>query len=115
VQDPAQLRIRAVLDDLTHECEAEPAAAVLGQHVHVREVHERDPVCERTRETDLPFAVVGPHHALRVAHKPLNDFVRTPLGPVRLVRQVVVNRRDVDPVRVVVELDGHGCNPRRNG
>src|ERR1700712_3964578 len=32
VQDPAQVRVRAVLDRLAHELDAEPAAAVLRQH-----------------------------------------------------------------------------------
>src|SRR3954454_933465 len=35
VQDPAQARVRAVLHRLAHELGAEPAAAVLGQHVDV--------------------------------------------------------------------------------
>jgi len=40
VQDPAHVRQRPALDHLSHELDPEPAAAVLGQDVHVGEIHE---------------------------------------------------------------------------
>jgi hypothetical protein len=81
---------------------------VLGQHVDVGEIDERDAVRERPGEADLPLAVVDADYALCLADQPLNHFVRPPLRPVGLVREVVVHRGNVDPARVVVELECHG-------
>src|SRR5436190_360762 len=40
VQQPLQVHVRPALDHLADELDSEPAAAVLGQHVDVREVDE---------------------------------------------------------------------------
>ena len=42
---------------------------------------------------------------LRVPHEPLHAFAGTPFRPVGDIGQEVVDGIDVDPVRVVVELD----------
>src|SRR5205085_11479226 len=65
VEDPAHAGEVAVLDHLAHEVLPQAAAAVLGQHVDVREVSDRDAVRGRATEADLPVAVVEPDDASR--------------------------------------------------
>jgi hypothetical protein len=55
--------------------------------------------------------VIETNDALRLAHEPLDDFTRPALGPVRLVRQVIVDGTDVDARWIVVELDPVGQPP----
>ena len=72
VQHPTDVLQRPALDHLAHELGAEAAAAVLGQHVDVREVDERDAVAEGAREPDLPVTVVETDDALRLTDQPLD-------------------------------------------
>jgi hypothetical protein len=107
VQDPTDVRVRTFLDHLPDQPYAEPLAAVLRQDVHVGEVDERDAVGERPREPDLPAVVVDADDALRFADEPLDHRERPSLGPIRVVREVVVDSGDVDALGIVVELDRH--------
>ena len=52
VQQPVHA-VEGALDDLAHELEPEPAAAVGAQHVHVGEVGDARAVGDRAREADL--------------------------------------------------------------
>src|SRR5439155_4469676 len=83
----------------------ETAPPMLGEHVDVGEVGERHAVRERPREADLTAVVVEPDHPGCFAEESLYGFSRPSFRPVRLLRQVAVNRIDVDPRRVVVELE----------
>src|SRR5256885_673493 len=96
VQHPTQLGVRAVVDGLANELDAETAASILLEHVNVCEVHERDAVGEGAREADLPVAVVEADHALRLPNEPLDDLARPSFRPVGLVREVIVNGVHVD-------------------
>ena len=78
---------------------------MLREKVDVGEIDERDAVGERPREPHLPVAVVDADDALRFAHEALDHLVGPPLRPVRVVSEVVVDRRDVDPPGIVVELE----------
>ena len=104
VQEPAPSGVRPVLDHLADELDAEPAAAVLGQHVDVGEVGDA------TRRRRPPgrsrpgaAVVVEADDPLRLADEPLDRLARPPLRPVRL-GQERVDRVDVDPRGIVVEL-----------
>jgi hypothetical protein len=53
VQEPPRLGVRAALDHLPDQLDAEPPPAVLGQDVDVGQVDEVR-VADRTSEADLP-------------------------------------------------------------
>ena len=57
VQQPLDVGVRPVVDHLAHELLAEAAAAVLGTHVDVGEVRDREPVRE-ARQKPICVAVV---------------------------------------------------------
>jgi hypothetical protein len=56
-------------------------------------------------KADLTRAVVDAHHPLRLANEPFQHIAGPSFRPVRLVREIVVDGVDVDPCRIVVELD----------
>src|SRR5262245_46232277 len=105
VEHPAHVGVRATLDHLADELDAEPAAAVGRQHVDVGEVHHRDAVAGRTAEAGLLTAVVEADHAPRLADELLLDGVRPAGRPVRVLGDEAVDGGDVDPGRVVVQLE----------
>ncbi len=74
VQCPAQSGVRAVVHHLADELHGESAPAVLGQHVDVGEIDQRDAVRKCSREADLSIAVVDADDALRLADEPLDNF-----------------------------------------
>src|SRR3954447_11549336 len=105
VQDPAQLRVGAVLHGLAHELDAEPATPVLRQHVDVEQPRIGGVVRGHAAEADLAVAVVEADEARCVVDQVLHRRERASERPVRVLADVAVHGRDVDPVAVVVELD----------
>src|SRR5207302_8423261 len=91
--------------DLAHELDAGPAPAPVPPHVHVGEVRERGSVGYRARESDLLRAAVQPDDARRAFDRAHRDLARAPASPVGLLAEERVQRVDVDPRWVVVELD----------
>ena len=81
VQDPAQARVRAVLDRLAHELDAESAAAVLRQHVDVEQPGVGGVVGGHAAEADLPVAVVEADDARGVVDQVLHRLVAAARAP----------------------------------
>src|SRR5438045_1693900 len=72
-------------------------------------------VRERAREADLGAVVVDAGNALGFADEALDHLIRPASRPVRLVGEIVVDGRDVDPPGIVVELERHGAILAGNG
>lgn len=106
---------RPVLDHLADELAAQAPPSIRREDVDVGEVHDGRPVRERTREADLPRAVIQPDNPRRVADQTTHDVMRPPLSPVRMVGEKIVDGVDVDSVDVVVEDEvlGEGALHRR--
>ena len=104
VQEPLRLRERPFVDAEADELDAQAAAAVLLEHVDVREIGLHMAVGERPREADLIALVVEADDASGVLDQVVLNVARAPLRPVRLLAQVAMNRLAVDARRVVVEL-----------
>ena len=66
------------------------------------------PVADRAREPDLPLAFVETDDTGRLSDEVLHHLARPTGRPVGVVRDEVVDRVDVDPVDVVVELEALG-------
>ncbi len=97
--------VRPVLDCFGDELDAEPATAVLREHVDVRQIREGRVVRDRSREADQPLAFVKPDNARGLADQALDGLAWPPFGPVRLGRQEREDGIDIDASRIVVELE----------
>src|SRR5919204_2121048 len=106
VEKPAVVRVRAAFDRLADELLAEPPAAVRVEHVDVGQVRKGHPRDERRPgKADLAAVVVEADEPRgRRVHRLLR-LTRPALRPVRLLGEVPVDRVEVDPLRVVVELE----------
>ncbi len=107
VQQPPAVFVGPVVDHVPQQPLAQSAPAVLGEHIHVGEIGERNTIGHGAAETDLPFSVVEADDAARLVDEPLLCFQRSADRPVRLRRQERVDGLDVDPALVVVEFDAH--------
>ncbi len=94
-----------VLDHLAHERLAEAAAAVVGEHVDVREVRDREAVGDGAAEADLALAVVEADDACCLVDQPILRLPGAPGRPVALLAEEAVHLGAVDPRCVVVELE----------
>src|SRR5262245_31639345 len=108
VEDPAPLRVRAVVDHLAEELHAEAAATVLREHVDVAQIRDRRAVADGPGEADLAGAVVEPDDPRRLTHEALLLLPGPPGRPVGVVADEVVDGVHVDPVAVVVDLEAAG-------
>ena len=90
---------------LRAELDSEAAASVLGEHVDVGEIGEHVAVGDDPREPDLARPVVEADDARRTAYELLDDGPRPALRPVGLLREKSMDGVEVDPRRVVVELE----------
>ena len=105
VQEPAAVRVRAVLDHLADELDAEAAAAALVENVDVGEVEEAAAVeLGRAGEADLAAVVVEADDADAAVDQRVLLLARAARGPVRVGAEVRVDGVAVDPGRIVVEL-----------
>src|SRR6478609_5861535 len=105
VQHPAAVRIGPVVDHLADELHAEPAPAVLLEHVDVGDVDEAGCVAiDGTREADLAAVAIDPDDAVARVDQLVLALPRAAFGPVRLAAQIPVHRVAVEPCRIVVEL-----------
>jgi hypothetical protein len=105
VQHPAPFGIRAALDDLAHELDTQPAAAVCVEHVDVGEIHEaRRAAVHGPREADLRAVLVEPDDVVAPLDQLVLAFARPAHPPVRDAAEIRVDRGAVEPPRVVVQL-----------
>lgn len=106
MEQPALGGVGTQLDHLAHEFGAQALATVLGQHVHVSEVDERRVVSDGTRKPDLASGVVEAHHTCSLTDQSLDGRSCPAPGPVGLLCEEAVHGVHVDPVRVVIQLEG---------
>ena len=104
VQEPADVAVRAVLDQLLHELDPEPAPPYVRVDVDVGQVRKYDAVRDDAAEPELPLTRVQADDAGGLTDEPLDDLPRSPFRPVRLLREEPVHLADVDPIGIVVEL-----------
>src|SRR5439155_4174869 len=75
------------------------------EHVHIREVDERDAVGRSPREPDLPVAVVHADDARGAVDQPVLRLAPTAGRPVAHLAQEAVDLGSIDARLVVVELE----------
>ena len=63
-------------------------------------------VRDDTGETDLTTIVVEPNHPGRFSNRALDSLARASSSPIGVIAQVLVDRVNVDPIRIVVEHIG---------
>ena len=79
-----------------HQPFRQATAAMLRQHKHVCDPREGGVVGYDTRESDLIVSLVGAKRK-RILDRTFDYFARTAARPIGIVREVVVNKLDVEP------------------